>query len=292
MEENIPKKEPVKGLHTYSSDMAEALRKEDGSVIKIAIAEQKKREKDKENFTPTSKKNIIMLGVSVVLIIIAITVIIYFISISGTPAPVPVTGQVSGTLIYAENKKVIDTTDLSTDRLAGAIANEINNSSLGIDVIENISLQKNISINPPSATELTTREFFNDFGADAPDTLVRSLGEKFMIGVDSYNGNELFILFKTNSLSDTRAGMLTWENKMFDNIYSLFNIPLVGPNTNLFNTRWTDATIKNKDARAIRDSNGKIVLYYLFPNDNTVLITTGSGALDAVVARLNVNKTQ
>jgi len=295
MDEQIPKpeiKDIQKGIHTYASDMAQALRTEDGSVVKIAIAEQKKREKEKENTTPTSKKNLALAGAGIFFILVALIVIAYFVFQANAPAPTTSDNVKIDSLIYAESKKVIDTTDLGDDRLAGAIASEIKNNSLAIDVIENISLQKNISINPPSATELTTPEFFSRFGTDAPGALVRSLGDKFMIGVDSYNGNELFILFTTNSLSDTRAGMLDWENKMFDNIYQVFGIPLSGPNTDLFVTKWTDATIKNKDARAMRDSNGKIVLYYLFPDDHTLLITTGSGALDAVTKRLNLNKTQ
>ena len=44
-EQNIPKPNNLKTIHTYASDMADMVRDEQQSVIKIALAEQKRRAK-------------------------------------------------------------------------------------------------------------------------------------------------------------------------------------------------------------------------------------------------------
>ena len=79
----IPEKEksPTTDPHairTYASDLAEVMRTKQGSVVKIALAEQARRDIDEANASPTSKKNIFLaLGA---LILIAIGIGIFFLS--------------------------------------------------------------------------------------------------------------------------------------------------------------------------------------------------------------------
>ena len=93
------------------------------------------------------------------------------------------------------------------------------------------------------------------------------------MGVHAYDGNGLFLAFHTNSYTTAFAGMLTWENSLFDELYKVFNISTTGTNANLFNERFTDMVIQNQDARALVDSKGNVVLFYTFlGEDKSILI--------------------
>ena len=66
------------GLRTIATDMARAVREQELSVIKIALAEQKKREAIEEYNAPTSKKNLSYIFGSLIFIALAGGVIWYF----------------------------------------------------------------------------------------------------------------------------------------------------------------------------------------------------------------------
>ncbi len=269
------------GLHTYAGDMAQTLRDQKGSLIKIAIAEQHKREADEQDLSAATPKNRFFMIAGILLVALAIIAVIFvFISKSGTVAPEQ--SNVAPSLIFADSQKEINTTDLTLDKVFLSATSEVQSQTIKLNTIE----QAYFTAETPAGKQiLGTPDFFKLIRASTSPRLLRSLGSTFMFGVHAYDGNQAFILFTTNSREDTLSGMLAWEDKLFDDTYQLFGIDITDKGY-LFSKKFEDAIVQNKDARVIRDANGKIVLMYLFPTDNTLIITNGQNALQEVFTRI------
>ena len=67
------------------------------------------------------------------------------------------------------------------------------------------------------------------------------------------------------------------------------DIDVSGPNSNLFNQKFVDMVIKNKDVRAIKSGDGKIVLAYTFLNDKTILIFNEEHLIEELLRRMSVD---
>jgi apolipoprotein N-acyltransferase len=112
----------IKSIHTYTSDMADAIRENEASVIKIALAEKEKREREtiyKEAEGTKSSKFFLLLG-GVILVGGAILGS-YFLFKKSTVAPeTKTTVKDIDTLISFDQKAFIDATDarIQTDLYA------------------------------------------------------------------------------------------------------------------------------------------------------------------------------
>ncbi|MDQ5883447.1 MAG: hypothetical protein QG654_361, partial [Patescibacteria group bacterium] len=100
--ENTDSKKVGIGIRTYSADIAEIMRREKGSVIKIALAEQERRKAYKETKDPTSTRNLIVILLGVIFIVSGVLIFVY--TIINKDAPVSVVAPIgSPSLIYSEN---------------------------------------------------------------------------------------------------------------------------------------------------------------------------------------------
>ena len=266
-------------VRTYTSDIEEALRKENGSVVKIAIDEQKK--KDYLSLEP--KKNRFWVIISIVLFVIGLGVIIILLIPKKETGGVLKNTPIIKPIIASEIIKNIDIAGVDKDRIMRFIADELNNNTLRLDVVENINLVENISL---GEQPIETSRFLHLIGSRVPPPLLRSLDDYFMIGLYAFDGNNLFVLFKTSSYENTFAGMLDWESEIFGEFYQMFNIDVSGERSELFNKKFKDIFVRNRDARAIIDENGEVVLMYLFINKNTIIITRDENSLLEVITRL------
>jgi len=77
---------------------------------------------------------------------------------------------------------------------------------------------------------------------------------------------------------------------MLYDLYGFFGIKL-SPETNyLFTKNFEKGIILNKNARILKDDNGKIVLMYIFANNNSIIITNSEQATKEIIRRLNSSK--
>ncbi len=65
---------------------------------------------------------------------------------------------------------------------------------------------------------------------------------------------------------------------------------MTGTHTALFQKSFGDALIDNLDARVLKDDAGNIVLMYVFPTDNMILITDNIDTVTEVTNRLRARK--
>ncbi len=76
--------------------------------------------------------------------------------------------------------------------------------------------------------------------------------------------------------------MLEWEKSMARDLFPLFG----EANTEFYEKKFEDLTIKNKDMRVILDKNREILLLYSFLGRNTIIITTSKDTLDEIINRI------
>lgn len=284
-EEITPQKKGFQAIRTYASDMASAIKDGQGSVVKIAMAEHKKRETELENASPESKKNIFFIVGALAYLVLGIAGFLYFFA-QQTPPSVQINQTVNSTsLIFSESVRKMDVSSLSREQLESALQQEIKTAQIRLDTIENVYM-----INGATGSVLQTAQFFSQLKTSAPDALVRSLKPSFMFGIYNFDTTQPFLILKTTSRDIAFAGMLEWESKLFDDIYGIFNIDVSGNKKTLFEKKFQDALIKNRDARILRDDKGDIVLFYVFTDDTTIVITKDPKTLEEVVDRLNLKK--
>ncbi len=177
---------------------------------------------------------------------------------------------------------------------------------------------------------LTTPEFMRVLEAREPDALTRSLDSKFLIGLHKTKTSiEPFILFKTNDYEISYAKMLEWEGVLVPDIQDIFyknlgssqafikyeedadeNLLLIieaptelsttteMPEIELATTtnskyeyrNFKDLILANRDTRAIKANDGKLLFFYSFINRSHIFITTNIDTMNLVISRLNSAK--
>ena len=287
--ENVVKKHiPPKGLHLYSKDMADVLKKqqESGAFMKAAIAKHKEKEEKMKLLALRPKRNVLLMAGSLILLIAGLS-LVGFVVLSKKSAVVPGPPSQIPSLIFADTENEIDISDLSKKQIAKAIQDELKKRGREFDTIENVYLTEVI---PVGKVLVNASRFFSALESKAPQSLVQSLSPQFMIGIHSREKDELFLLFKATHSFNAFEGMVLWEERMFDDLYLLFDIDVSGENEVLFNKRFENTFIQNRDSRVIKNNRDQIVLFYLFIDTQTIIITRSETALEEVLDRLSTQQ--
>lgn len=119
------------------------------------------------------------------------------------------------------------------------------------------------------------------------DTTVSSSTDSNSVSATSL---DFFILLKVKSMALVFPTMVSWESKMFYDLKGFFDINLTPETEYLLTKEWVDDIVVNKNARVLYDDNGKVVLMYVYADDNSVIITNAGNAVREVVLRLNSSK--
>jgi len=292
--------ETITRLRTYQGDVAEALKKQKTSVVQMVLAEQGKRDRVQEEKSPTSKKNlpfVLLAGIFSVAGVLALLGGAWYFFYQKEQAPIETPGVSIPSLLFTETKKEISITGRSKDNLINSVASEIKGLDIRLDFIEQVYFTKELPLSTtPTLAEtetvktlVTTEQFFDATGSNIPDSLKRSLSDEFMFGIHVFNGNQPFIILKTDFFENTFAGMLRWEEYMARDLLPLFGAPA---ESGLLGKKFQDIVLKNRDIRALLNENGELVLIYTFFDRGTIIIATAEETLDEVITRLQRPQTR
>lgn len=286
----------IKVIRTYNSDMVDAIRINEISVIKIALAEKEKREQEalykKAEGTNTSKIFLVIGGI----ILIAVAIIGSYFLIQkkkGIEIPKITTNDIETFILY-NSKSYIDITNITNvSDLSDIIKQEQQNDS---GLIKALFLTKKIN----NVSEiLTSKDFLSLIKTTAPGALTRSLSDKYLLGkysnqnaVNEQDKSAMFLVLETTDYNQAYASMLDWEKTMLKDLFILFDISIPESSNELFEKSWKDIIINNKDARALYGENGEGILYYVFVNKNNFVITNSVEALKEVITRLITKNTK
>lgn len=280
--------ENIKTIHTYSSDMADAVRMNEVSVIKVALAEQKKHEQEalykQAEGTKTSKVFLFLGGI--IIITLAIGGIYY---LQKKKEASNVTEQIT---------KNIEAVISYDDQVFISMDNAINATDVAFNIkteMDKGGVEGKIKVLFPTHTVsdkpelLPLENFLSLIKTTAPSSLVRSFNDQYMIGTYRPVGDtvqHLFLVFQTKDYNQSYAGMLGWEKTLLDDMFELFQIDVSGNRNNLLEKPWKDIILNNKDARVLLDARDNELLYYIFADKDNIIITDNKDTIKEVTARL------
>jgi hypothetical protein len=101
---------------------------------------------------------------------------------------------------------------------------------------------------------------------------------------------DLFILFKINAFGGAFNQMRIWENKMFLDLHGFFGYDISAFTNYLLTKDFQDGFVQNKNARILYDNTGKVVLMYVFVDEEFLVITNTEQAVKEAMLRVNSSK--
>ena len=272
------------GIRTYSADIADIMRREKGSVIKIALAEQERRQSYKETKDPTSTKNLIVILLGVVFIVSGI--LIFISTILNKDTPVSIVAPIgSPSLIYSENQTQTDITSLTRGNFFSSIHSTAEASFAENETITNIFMTSQTSA---GRSLISPGIFFSKLGVKVPESVTNTLTGQFMLGVYKIEdkGN-LFMILKVKDFNQSFSAMKDWEVSMVNDLVRLFQIDPKSFAGDIFLKQFKNGVTFNKEARNLYDDNGVLVFSYVYLDRNTILLTGHTPSVEEIIKRIN-----
>lgn len=296
-------------LRTMKTDMAEAIKNQNETLVSIKISEEKKRSASLAQARETSSTDTVTLPsaprpigriivILVILIIVSIAVLAYVFvlpklggiklpkftipSYSVTPSqPNKQTNQQAvkplfPSLIPSQNEHRINITKVTPDEVSNEISAEINQGSAS-GAIKNIYLEEATGA---TSAEISANRFLTFTGNTIPETLSRSLEKKFMVGLFGETSGKAtpFIILEVSDHNTALAGTLEWEQNLPSFFKTVFGTKISGSTK----VKFLDIIISGKDSRAL-DSPFINTIIYAFADKNTIVISGTRTALEALL---------
>lgn len=274
---------PLKQIRTFQGDVAEALHRQQSSLVSIQRAEhlrsgsiQSAADTPSKDTAKRKEFTMLVLGSLALFILGAVGVwFTYneFVRKTATPAVVVPDSR----FVSANTEININLTVASREALINALSDASRNVSPG--ELTHIILS------------LSTGEFLNILGSQAPSSLVRAFDPLFMFGVlggSPTKGVSDFLIIKLVSFENAFAGMLLWEKNLAQDIGPLFATAPLLKNI-LPESAFVDVTDRNKDVRMLALGDQPVLLYSFFDN-NMLIITDSIETLRALIDRLTREK--
>lgn len=272
-------------IHTYAGDMATMVRDNEASVIKIAMAEQRRRSGELEKEINSKQKNYaVLFGVlSLVLIVGAIFVYKYLEQRGKIEATHPEIITQLPTLIPADIQTI-----LKSDTIAGRedLVRILSNKKLE----KKSGLIESVFFASENKKTLTTTDFLDTVGSSIPNAFKRSLDPNFMIGVYRPNitstKNGLFFIFKSSSYEQAVAGAYAWEKTLLDEFSTIFGIDISGSKIVLLQKSFEDTILQNTDARVLYGVENEPLIYSVLLNNNLYMVSDNKEVIIEVIKRV------
>lgn len=275
-------------VETYADDMAKVLEDDKNGIIKKIIHQEEEHEKEKISLSPESQKNKFFMFASFVFILTSLVILFYFIFVKKVDT-IPVEKQFTP-IIFVDQSNFIEAKGLTKDKIIEAILNKISITKINSGETEGIYLSYDKRV-------MGLREFIQlikaNFVPDVSSNNIIFVDDNFLMGVvntesqsDSTFGKDFFILLKMRSVTDIFDAMRAWEGKMFFDLHKFFNMNISSETKYLLSAVFADGIVENKNARILYDKDNKIVMMYVWADDNSVIITNTNSAAREIMRRL------
>ncbi len=286
-------KSPIKNLRTYQGDVAEIIKNQNASVLTIAMAEKNKKEEaqkkePRKKIDPQIKKNFLLATTSLILIFLGISAIAGFYIIQKREPVIISESSQSSSILPFQEKKSYEVSAVEKNKLIEIV--EIEKNSWGGKAGEILYME---FVGLGTTQPITPSDFLEGLKTRSPSSLIRSFNKSMMFGLFKENFSYPFLLLEISSFENAFDGMLRWEQNIYDDIGVIFSNKTVSvinalPEENTengeddqqiinfeaqINSEFEDLTIKNKDARILKNELGETVLLYSFLDGKTLLIT-------------------
>ncbi len=282
MEKEENKKTKNVAIETFAEDMAKVVESNEIGIVKKILEEQEKNEaSDKKESTKMPKSKVFFfLGIFFTVLAFVAVFSVYFFrkqifTVEVKPQYAPI--------IFIDKTQFKEISGLKKDQITQTILNEANTAEFKSGGIEAIF---------PTADKQTLgfRAFLNSIEANLDQTKIEFIDDNFLIGATNKGGRGLFMLLKMRSIPDVFDVMRSWESKMFLDLHGMFGVNLNNDTKYLLTKDFEDGIIQNKNARILRDNDGKILMMYVYIGDDALIITNSEIATGEVMLRLASSK--
>ncbi len=265
-------------IQTYAEDMAKVIEEDQTGLVKKVIHGEEEHEQEQKNLSPQSKKNQVFMFLGLLFILVGLTTLYYFFLGREVPT-VPVEEQFVP-LIFNDSSTSIEVSGFTKDEIAQAVYNAVNGTLVKKGGVEGIYLILN-------KRDIGLREFVTLIkGNFVPGGNKLFVQDNFLMGVVNAEAKDFFILLKVRSTADIFGSLRNWEGKMFFDLQKFFGVNVSTETKYLLTKNFEDGIIQNKNARILYDQEGKIVMMYIFADDNSVVITDNENATREIMLRL------
>src|SRR3989344_3345028 len=269
-------------FQTYAEDMAKVIEDDKSGLIKKIIHGEEEHEQEKLNMSPESKKNKFFMFTGLLLISIGLVTLLFFF-LNREIETVPVMKQFTP-LIFNDKSAFIEVMDFKKEEIIQSVLNEINKTEWKNGGVVGIYLTEDKKIeNFRRFMTLIKGNFQSQVDMSVDDVFV---SDNFLIGAVNTDAKDFFILLKVRSITDVFNSLHAWEEKMFSDLSGFFGVDISSETKYLLTANFEDGIIQNKNARILYDQNKKIIMMYVFADDDSVIITDSENATREIMLRL------
>jgi hypothetical protein len=115
---------------------------------------------------------------------------------------------------------------------------------------------------------------------------------KTPVTAEDADGTGFFMLLQAKTTADIFTPLRKWEGKMFYDLYEIFGFKVGSEKSYLLTEKFKDSLVENKNARILTDRDGKLLLFYVFADNNSVIISDSLHATREVMLHLASKETK
>lgn len=279
-EEKVEEKKTINTtVETYALDMAQAIESNENGVARKVIEEEERKAFEKQNSSLGSNKNKFFLFTGMLLVVLAfgsVSAVYLFrkeiFTVTVVPQYVPI--------IFTDKTAFKDVTGLKKDKIIQTFVNEVNIAEYKNGGVEGIYFTADQKV-------LGLRGILSLIEANIDQTKIGSINDNFLMGAVNNGKRNVFILLKINSIADIFEPMREWESKMFFDLHGFFGVDLNANTKYLLEKNFEDGFVQNKNARILYDKDGRIVMMYVFAEDDSLIFGDSEKAVSEIMLRLS-----
>lgn len=269
----------IKNVKTYTQDMARAIGSDKGGLMKKIIHEEEQSEAQKINLSPKSRKNRLFMFISMLLIILAFAISVFLLFFNKNSGTVLIAPQFTS-IIFTDQTSFKEVDKFTKDELVKAVLKQVKSTKVKPGGIEGIYLAEDKKV-------IDFKRFVVLTKSDSISGKTDFFNPNFLLGVANNETKDFFILLRVRSFPDVFPVMRIWEDRILYDLYGFFETDISPKTSYLFTKDWEDGIVGNKNARILKDEEGKIILMYVFINDSSIIITDSEIATREVILRLS-----
>lgn len=266
-------------IRTYEKDMEQALRGEEGALVKETIERAREDQHARGSIARERSKNQVLAWLSVLLICGSAFGLYYTwnlkqeSAIPAIPTVVPV--------IYFDTSTKENILPASSDSILETIIQ-------AKDSTDKPGTLRRVLFTDSANNPVESIILFKSLGWHIDEFLTHSLADRSEVGIyTNPDGTKSpFILGTTDGSDAAYRGLATWEVKSLEDTATLFGIETTTINDPIYQKGFSQITIKNKDGRALYNEQNKPLIIIEFLDNNHFIVTNSKDAVKEVLLRL------